>query len=192
MEPTLFRVADEDEYRYMCMRVKSGTEEKTYASLQKQWSKLFPETPFLGGHQQDVWGSYFQSVDRSEKFNKIIASIAVLLACLGLYGLVTLNVSGRFKEFSIRKTLGAGIKNIASVIVRQYVVLTAIALTVGAPISYLFTQAYLNMIFAYPMPMSYSGVAIAVLILVVVLMAVILSQIKKVLKINPVEGLKAD
>lgn len=121
-----------------------------------------------------------------------MASIAVLLASLGLYGLVTLNVAGRVREFSIRKTLGAGLKNIASIIVKQYAILTVVALIFGAPISYLFAKAYLDMLFAYPMPMGYSGITIAIVILIFVLLAVISTQIRKVSKSNPVEGLKVE
>jgi ABC-type antimicrobial peptide transport system permease subunit len=192
IQPTIFKVAMEGEYRYLSLRVKSGTELATYRALQMQWAKLYPEIPFQGGHQEDVWSNYFFSVDRSEKFNKIIAAIAVLLTSLGLYGLVTLNVSGRVREFSIRKTLGAGIKNIASVILKQYIVLTAFALIIGAPVSYLFTKAYLDMLFAYPMPMGYSGLVIALIILIIVLLAVVSTQIRKVVKSNPVEGLKME
>ncbi|MEJ0057360.1 MAG: FtsX-like permease family protein [Bacteroidota bacterium] len=57
----------------------------------------------------------------------------MLLASLGLYGLMTLNVAGRVKEFSIRKVLGARIKNFAAIITKQYVLLFAIALVIGAP-----------------------------------------------------------
>jgi putative ABC transport system permease protein len=192
MQPVIFRLSDEKDVRYLSLRIQSGAEKDTYESLKKNWATLYPEIPFQGGRQEEVWSSYFHSVDRSETFNNIIASIAVLLAGLGLYGLVTLNVSGRIKEFSIRKTLGAGIKNIASVVIGQYVALTAIALLIGAPISYYFTKAYLDMLFAYPMPMDYSGTALALIILVVVLLAVISTQIRKVLKTSSVTGLKTD
>ncbi len=192
IEPTVFRIANENDYRYLSLRVEPGSEIKVNAELQSQWAKLFPEIPFQGGHQQDVWTQYFFSVDRSQTFNMVIASIAVLLACLGLYGLVTLNVSGRVREFSIRKTLGAELKNITSIIVKQYVWLTAVALIIGAPISYLFTKAYLDMLFAYPMPMSLTGVTLSVFILIVVLLAVISTQVMKVSKSNPVDGLKVE
>jgi ABC-type antimicrobial peptide transport system permease subunit len=192
VQPAIFRLATEADHRYLTLRVKSGNEQSVYADLQTQWIKLNPEVPFLGGHQADVWSNYFHSVNRSEKFNKVIASVAVLLASLGLYGLVTLNVSGRIKEFSIRKTLGAGAKNIASVIFRQYSLLIIISLIIGAPISYLFTKAYLKMLFAYPMPMGYSGIIIALLILMVVLLAVVSTQIRRVVKSNPLEGLKTE
>jgi len=190
--PTMFMVAKEEDYRYLSLRVSSDAELETYRKLQTQWAKLYPEIPFQGGHQEDVWSDYFYSVGRSEIWNNVLATIAVLLASLGLYGLVTLNVSGRVKEFSIRKTLGAGLKNIASIIIKQYVLLTAVALIVGAPISYLLTKAYLDMLFAYSMPMGYSGVAIAVLILIFVLLAVVSTQVRKVSKSNPVDGLKVE
>lgn len=192
VRPTIFKVAAESDYRYLSMRAKEGTELKTYATLQSQWAKLYPEIPFQGGYQEDVWSSYFDSLDKSVAFNRIIALVAVMLASLGLYGLVSLNVSGRVREFSIRKTLGAGIHNIAAVIMKQYVLLTAVALVIGAPISYLFTKAYLDMLFSYSMPMGYSGTILSVFILITVLLIVISTQIKKVLKTNPVDGLKVE
>lgn len=192
MQPTIFKVADRKDYRYLSLRVKNGSQADSYKALQSQWAKLYPEIPFLGGYQEDVWSGYFWSLDKSVAFNRVIAIIAVMLASLGLYGLVTLNVAGRIKEFSIRKTLGARIHNIASVIMKQYVLLTIIALLIGAPISYVFTKAYLDMLFTYSMPMGYSGIIISVLILIVVLIAVISTQVRKVSKTNPVDGLKVE
>jgi putative ABC transport system permease protein len=192
VKPTIFRMASENDYRYLSMRVKAGSELKTYANLQSQWAKLYPEIPFQGGYQEDVWSGYFNSLDKSVAFNRIIALIAVMLASLGLYGLVTLNVSGRVREFSIRKTLGAGIHNIATIIMKQYILLTLVALVIGAPISYIFTKAYLDMLFSYSMPMGYSGIIISVFLLVMVLLIVISTQIRKVIKLNPVDGLKVE
>lgn len=192
VQPTIFKVAEETDFRFLSLRVKEGAEKETRLALEEAWLAIYPEIPFRGEHQEDVWANYFHSVNRSERFNKVIATIAVLLASLGLYGLVTLNVSGRTKEFSIRKTLGAGAKNIASVILKQYVVLTIVALIIGAPLSYLFTKAYLDMLFAYPMPMGYTGVIISLVILILVLLAVVSTQIRKVLKSNPVAGLKIE
>lgn len=192
LQPTIFRLASETDYRYLSLRVREGTEKETHESLQAEWTKVYPEIPFQGGYQDDVMSGYFMSVDRSQSFNMVIATIAVMLASLGLYGLVTLNVSGRIREFSIRKTLGANLKNISWAIVNQYVLLTIIALFVGAPISYIFTQAYLDMIFPYPMPMGISGTAFGVVILVLVLLGVMSTQIRKVLRSNPVEGLKVE
>jgi ABC-type antimicrobial peptide transport system permease subunit len=192
IRPTIFKVASEKDYRYLSLRVREGSQPKTYASLQSNWAKLYPEFPFQGGFQEDVWSNYFESLDKSVAFNRIIAFIAVMLASLGLYGLVTLNVSGRVREFSIRKTLGASLRHIGAIIMKQYVLLTAIALLIGGPVSYIFTKAYLDMLFSYSMPMGVSGVIISILILVAVLCAIIFSQVRSVSKSNPIEGLKVD
>jgi hypothetical protein len=192
IRPTVFTLAAPGDYRYLSLRVENGKEERAYQALQQQWATLYPEIPFQGGHQVDTWGTYFHQVNRSETFNKVIATIAVLLASLGLYGLVTLNVSGRIKEFSIRKMLGAGMKSIASVMLRQYAALLAVSLLFGAPLSYLFAQAYLDMLFAYPMPLDYTGTAIALIILVAIVLSVIATQIRRILMLRSVEGLNMD
>jgi putative ABC transport system permease protein len=192
VQPTIFKMADEKDYRFLSVRARNGYETETYRALQTQWAKLYPEIPFTGGHQEDVWSSYFDSLNKSETFNKVLASIAVMLASLGLYGLVSLNVSGRVKEFSIRKTLGARLHHIASIVVKQYVWLTVIALIIGAPISYVFTKAYLDMLFTYSMPMDFSGVTMAVFILIAVLLSVVFTQVRRISKANPVEGLKVE
>lgn len=192
VQPTIFTLANSNECRYLTARVQRGSEKKTFAMVQQQWAMLYPEIPFHGGFQEDVWSGYFASLDKSVAFNTIIACIAVMLASLGLYGLVTLNVSGRVREFSIRKTLGARVHNIAMIILKEYVPLLVVALAFGAPISYVFTQAYLDMLFSYSMPMGYSGVIISVTILVLVLLGVISTQISKVSKTNPVDGLKVE
>ena len=190
--PTIFKVADNNNYRYMSMRVRSGSEKETYEAMQVQWARLFPELPFQGGHQEDVWGIFFEEVGTQETFMRTVAIIAVLLAGLGLYGLVTLNVTGRVREFSIRKVLGAGLKNIAANITKQYVILSAAALIAGAPASYILIKSLIGLLYPDPVPMGYTSVAIAVLILVLVLLAVISTQVRKVSKSNPVAGLKVE
>ncbi|NJR75365.1 MAG: hypothetical protein HC773_20445 [Scytonema sp. CRU_2_7] len=84
VQPTIFKVAQEKDYRYLTLRVKDGTEQRTYATLQAHWAKLYPEIPFQGGYQEDVWSGYFYSLDKSVAFNRIIAIIAVMLALAGL------------------------------------------------------------------------------------------------------------
>lgn len=192
IRPTMFRVADKEKYRYLSMKVMSGKEEETYTALQDKWAEFFPEIPFEGGHQEDIFGNYFEEIGNHAKFMKAVAFIAVMLAALGLYGLVTLNVTGRVREFSIRKVLGAQLQNIAANITKQYVLLFAIALSIGGPISYFLMAALLDEVYEYHIPMSISGVMIAVFLLVFVLLATVSTQVGKVSKANPVNGLKVE
>ena len=121
-----------------------------------------------------------------------IAYIFVILTALGLYGLVTLNVAGRIREFSIRKTLGAGTKHIAYGIIKQYILLSFIALIFGAPISYFLAKANIDLMYPDPRPFGVDSVLISVIILCTVLISVMLMQVRKVVKSNPVQGLKVE
>jgi putative ABC transport system permease protein len=192
VRPMVFNIAEQKDFRYLSMKVTSGTELKVHKSLQENWAKLFPEIPFEGGHQEDVWGNYYQEIAIYDLVWKVFASIAIALAVLGLYGLVKLNVEGRTKEFSIRKVLGAGLENIASSITDQYFILFALALVIGAPLGYLFATWLIEFAYTYHMPITFSGAIIAVVIMSFVLLITVSTQISKVIKSNPVNGLKTE
>jgi putative ABC transport system permease protein len=192
IKPTIFKVADKEQYRYLSLRVRSGAELKTYKTLQAKWAKLFPEIPFEGGYQEDVWAGYYEATAIYGKVWRAFAVMVVVMAGLGLYGLVTLNVSARAKEFSIRKVLGAGMKNILSNMVSQYLVLFAIAIVVGTPLSYMAIKFLLNAVYTVHMPITYASVAMAASMLILILVITISAQIRKVVRANPVAGLKVE
>lgn len=192
IRPMLFTLAAQKDYRYLSLKVKPGSEQKAYAALKEQWTKLFPEVPFQGGYQQDVWGVFFDKVEVQERFSKSVAFIAIMLASLGFYGLVRLNVSGRSREFSIRKVLGARLGHITGNIIKEYVVLTAVSMAIAAPASHLLAKSLLTFMYAYTPPMDYSSATIGVAILLSILLVTILTQVFKISKDNLVSGLKTE
>jgi putative ABC transport system permease protein len=192
VRPVIFTLADKKDYRYLSVQVKAGSEIKIQKALQASWAKLFPEIPFAGGHQEDVWGFYYEQIRIYKLVWTVFAVIAVLLSTLGLYGLVRLNVQGRTKEFSIRKVLGAGLKNIAASVVSPYVILFAAAIVIGAPLGYISGKALIEFAYVYHAPITFSAVAVAAAIVIFVLLLTVSTQVGKVLKANPVDGLKVE
>lgn len=192
MVPTVFKVAQPEEFRYLAMKVREGTTHETHDFLQAQWLAIAPELPFRSGFQEDVFDGYYEYMASGSKFMRAVGFIGILLAGLGLYGLVTLNVSGRVKEFSIRKVLGARVSSVAAQISKQYVWLCIISLVIGLPLSYYLDSLLLETFFVYHMPMNLSGAFIAMFILVSVLAGVLATQVRKVAKSNPVNGLRAE
>ncbi|MCE7994852.1 MAG: FtsX-like permease family protein [Roseivirga sp.] len=192
MKPMVFQAAAKADYRFISMRVTSGSELAVYEDLKENWANLFPESPFQGGEQIDLWAKFYADLAQMKRFTRTVAFIAIMLAALGLYGLVTLNVSGRIKEFSIRKILGAGLLNISRSIGRQYLLLMVVALLLGAPLAYIMNIGLVKMMFAYPLPHGHWSVALAFVLLVFVMLMVIATQIKKVSRSNPAKGLRAE
>ena len=190
--PLLFAVADEEAMQYVAVRVAERDKEKAYAELQNHWLKLFPQTPFLGGFQEDVWGNYFSLLYSAERFYTALALIAILLASLGLYGLITLSVTSRKREFSIRKVMGANLIDISKSVGSQFIVLCMLSLVIGLPFSYWMAEAALDMLYAYPMPLTVSGLLWAMFIVIFVLTVVLATQIRNVHRSNPVAGLRSE
>ena len=192
IKPTIFRLTDDEGHRYISLKVQAGTEVETYQKLQEHWAGLFPEIPFEGGYQQDVWGGYFEEIKTHGSFWRVVAALAILLAGLGLFGLVALNVAGRAREFSIRRVLGAGWKSMARNILTPYTILFAGALLVGAPVSYMLVELLFDSVYTYHVPMNILGVVVAISTLVLVLLVIVGTQLGKLVNSNPVEGLKVE
>jgi putative ABC transport system permease protein len=192
VRPVIFTRAANEDFRYLTLKVRPGTEIEAYKTLQANWAKLYPEIPFDGSLQEDVWGFYYEQIKIYGIVWKVFAFIAVMLATLGLYGMVRLNVEGRTKEFSIRKVMGAGLKNITTSVTNPYAILFATTVAIGSPLGYAFGKWIIEFTYPYHMPITFSGITLAVTIVILVLSATVFTQIVKVLKANPVEGLKAE
>lgn len=192
LKPMIITLADKEDYRYLTLKVKPRSQHETYTALQKSWVILFPEIPFEGGYQEDVWGRYYEDIGIFDLVWKVFAFLAISLAALGLYGLVRLNVAGRTKEFSIRKVLGAKLSDIATNVTKQYVVLASIAVLAGAPLGHYASKWVIMFAYKYHMPITFSGALIAVFVLVIIILFTTSTQIRKVMKANPVEGLKVE
>ncbi|HNP18030.1 MAG TPA: ABC transporter permease [Fulvivirga sp.] len=192
IEPMIFMLADEENYRSIVLKVAQGTEMESLGNLKKEWASLFPEVPFRGGLQEDVWGGYFASLKWHGEFWRMIAYVTVFMAALGLFGLISLNVSGRVKEFSIKKVLGARILHLGKNIVNDYMWLFTLSIILGAPISYYLVGFFFDMVYPYHIPSNFGSVIISGTILIVVLWAVVSILLVRVAKSNPVIGLKEE
>jgi putative ABC transport system permease protein len=192
VRPLMFKVADKADYRFLTLRARNGSAIGVYKALQSAWSELFPEIPFDGRLQRDIWGFYYQEIGIYKLVWRVFALLAVALATLGLYGLVRLNVEGRTKEFSIRKVLGAGIRNISGNVFSQYLTLFTVALCIGAPLGYSLGKWLIKFSNEYHMPINFSGAAVSVVITACVLLLTVSTQVWKVVRANPLNGLKSE
>ena len=190
--PTVFTLSEATDHRFLSIAVSEHTKADNFRAMQAAWSTLLPETPFNGGFQEDSWPGFYEDLNTQIRFTRAIAIIFILLASLGLYGLIQLNIKGRVREFSIRKTLGATAKNLTGNIASQYLLIFGIALTLGIPAAHVLNRAMLLMMFEDPLPYGFIGAIGSAMLLVIVLVIVIATQVRNVTRSNPVEGLKTE
>lgn len=189
---TMFTLANKDELRYLAIRTRPNQQQAVYKDLQEAWVDIYPEIPFMGGHQEDIWGNFDQTMDESSNFWKGLATIVTLIAALGLYGLLALNVAGRSREFSIRKVLGARLENIARILTSQYAWIFVFTVGLAAPASYYMVEMIFELFYEYHMPLSYDFMLYSGTVMLTVMMLIIGIELKRLLISNPVEGLKAE
>lgn len=192
VKPTIFTLAPRDAGRYLAVRARSGAAHNVYAQLQASWIKLLPNMPFDGAHQEDTWGNYFVAIGIHSLVWRVFAFMAIVLATLGLYGLVRLNVEGRVREFTIRKVFGAGVQHIMGSIARQYLLLLICALLIGAPASYFLIKFVIETSYTYHVEVTPLSTMLAMTIILFAVLGTIATQVRKVFAANPVDGLKID
>ena len=190
IEPTFFRMAKEDEFKYLSLRAKGGSISSTEAYVETLWKKHVPDMPYTGFFQDEVFDQYFHQLEGHGKIMGFTAILATILSCMGLFGLVSLNVAARMKEFSIRKVLGAGLAAIFNGINRQYMLLLIMASLLGLPISYWLLDLFFEEVYTYHMPLTLVPLIISAICLFGVALITVSSQIYKVMVANPVEALR--
>ncbi len=161
------------------------------ASIEHDWSIVAPEFPF----DFTFLGEYLNSLYTSEKFFfmlfKLFAVTAILISCLGLFALISQDVVFRVKEIGIRKTLGASISNILSLIVQPFVVLIILAGLLAAPLSWWGMKSWLDE-FSYHISIEWSVFVWAVLsTLIIALLTVSYKAIQAGIA-NPVKSLRSE
>lgn len=188
--PVFFRMAEEDKFSFLSLRIREGQIAGTEAFVRELWKEQVPDLPYTGFFQDQVFDDYFTQLKGHGRIMAFTAMLGIVLSCMGLFGLVSLNVATRMKEFSIRKVLGAGVAALFNGVNKQYIGLLALACAVGLPVSYFLVDLLLKEVYEYPMPMSTEPLILATVCLFAVALFTVSSQIYKVVVANPVDALR--
>jgi ABC-type antimicrobial peptide transport system permease subunit len=118
--------------------------QKTIVELEKTWSIIYPDMLFDYDFFDEVIDRYYQQERKLSTMMQVFSGVFLLLACLGLYGLLSFVINRRMKEVAVRKVFGATISNILTLISKDYVRLILISFVIAAPLSYYFMDQWLE------------------------------------------------
>ena len=116
----------------------------TIARIEEVWMKHFPEKAFEYEFLDEALAAAYQNEERLGKIVGYFASVAVLISCLGSYGLIMFLAQQKMKEISIRKVLGATIGNIVLLLSKGFIRLVAASLLIAVPVVYYFMDSWLQ------------------------------------------------
>ena len=168
-----------------------GDVHETVQYIEKVWDKYAEGYPLEYEFIDDQYDELYKNEILQAGLFKTFAFIVIFISCMGILGLAAYTATKRLKEIGIRKTLGASIRDIIQLMVKDYVVLVVIANIVAWPVAWYFSRQWLDQ-FAYRVPIGI-GVFIYTLIMAVVIAigSVLLQSVRAAL-VNPVDILKEE
>ncbi|HWA35102.1 MAG TPA: FtsX-like permease family protein, partial [Cyclobacteriaceae bacterium] len=190
--PAMFMTTGEDNLRFLAVRTGSENFFAAEDELKKMWHEVAPDDPYLGYRQDSVFDDFHNDNNSNIKLLSFVSTVAVILACLGLYGLVSYNITRRLKEFSVRKVFGANTRQIFGLMNRDYVWILAIAFALGAPAGFYLINVIIHQIYPEPKATTASPFLIAVGLMAVTVAITIGSQLRRVVKESPAMTLRND
>ncbi|MEX6686522.1 ABC transporter permease [Danxiaibacter flavus] len=181
----------EDVFFNASVKIYPANMDKTLAAINKTWSGLFPDKVFKYEFLDDHIAAWYRQEQKEYTAFKMFAGIAIVIGCLGLYGLVAFAAAQRTKEVGVRKVLGASLTDIVFLFSKEFIWLIAIAFLIAAPIAYYVMSNWLQG-FAYHINIGAEIFVIAILSSIVIAACTIAYQAIKAAVANPVMALRSE
>jgi len=173
------------------IRVAPGDAQQAVNALQTIWRQLLPGNPLEYNFLDGSFNQLYKADRQTSLLILIFAVIAIVISCLGLFGLAASAAEHRSKEIGIRKVLGATVANIATLISKDFVKLVFIAIVIATPISLLAMNKWIQS-FAYRIHINWwIFLAAGIIAILIALITVSFQSIKAALA-NPVKSLRSE
>ena len=147
--PVQFPSTDGESTRYqwistVLVRTAPGAANQMMDALRSVWTEVLPTEPFDATFLDDQLQTQYRTEQQLGQIVGLFSALAILIACLGLFGLATYTTQQRTKEIGIRKAVGASTTSIVGLLSAEFLKLVAVAIGVGVPVAYLATRRWLQ------------------------------------------------
>lgn len=189
IEPLIFRVTTRG--NNILVKIKAGEEKTAISKLSEVFQKFHPSFPFEYSFVDDDYQALYEAESRVAILSKYFSGLAIVISCLGLFGLAMFTSERRRKEIGIRKVLGSSVFEIVKMLTSDFTKTVILAICISIPISFFIAQKWLNN-FAYNITLTWWLFFIpAILILIIAWLTVGLQTVKAA-SVNPVHSLKEE
>lgn len=187
IEPLIFRFTENGST--IMVKIKAGMEQETIAQIEAVYKTFHPKYPFKFSFLNEDYQRQYVAESRVASLSKIFSLLAILISCLGLFGLATFTAERRQKEIGIRKVLGASVEGLVYLLSREFLKPVFIAFLIASPIAWYSMQSWLQN-FAYSITLNGQVFIIAgVLAMGIAALTVGFQSIRTAIA-NPVESLR--
>ncbi|MBC8151633.1 MAG: ABC transporter permease [Bacteroidetes bacterium] len=189
--PYAFTLNQRNDHNYMVAHVKAGEIQPMLQTLEAMWKKLNPNEPFEYSFLDQEFQKNYVAETRLSTIVGYFTFIAILISCLGLFGLASFNVEQRVKEIGIRKVLGATVSNVVLLLSKDFLKLVLIAVVIASPLAWFVMNKWLQN-FAYQTQIGVSVFVITTLAALLITGLTVSYQAIKAALMNPVKSLRSE
>ncbi|GAB5521623.1 MAG: ABC transporter permease [Rhodothermales bacterium] len=189
VEPLVVNVNPETYFSELSIRLDGGDPAETVAAVQALWTSLVSDRPFDYSFLDDHLAELYTSDQQVSRVVRSIALLSIFIACLGLFGLVSIATEQRTREMGIRKALGATEVGLVGLIAKDFAVLVAVAFVVAAPLTYVLMQRWLES-FAFRIDIGVGVFLLAGGLALLLAMLTVSYRAIKTARVNPVYALR--
>ena len=170
----------------------SGSDTKqTLSFIERKWKEIFPDQPFVYTYLSERFNRQFEADDKRGLVFTMFTVLAILIACLGLFGLASYMVEQRTKEIGIRKVFGANENTILGLISKDFLILVAIGIVIAVPVAYYFMNRWLEN-YVYRTKIEVPLLLAAALLTILITFLTISYKSYQAAIMNPARALKAE
>lgn len=148
IKPVIMDVKEYEYFGFIIVRTKTGQTVQALTSLENVYNRLNPNFPFIYQFVDQEYELLYKSETTTAKLAIVFSTLAILISCLGLLGLVIFSIEQRIKEIGVRRILGAKVSGIVQLLSIDFITLILTALMISLPIGYFLLEKWLNN-FAY-------------------------------------------
>ena len=179
------------DYGSIAVRINTADISVLLSKIKTQWKTMAPSVPFSYSFMDDEFNKQYSMEQRTGTISLIFSILAILIASLGLFGLVTYAAEQRIKEIGIRKVLGAAIPDIVGLLSRDFVKLIIFSLCIASPIAWWMMNWWLHD-FAYRIDISWWIFILAAFTALLIAILTVSYQAIKAAVANPVKSLRTE
>lgn len=183
--------ADSISRRSFSILLKSNNIPETIREIEKKYKEAFPGNPFDYYFLDDFFNNQYKDDQQFASIFGLFAALAIIIACLGLWGLASFTTTQKLKEIGIRKVLGASVRSIMSLLSWQFFKLVLIASAVAIPLTWYGIDTWLGN-FAFRIGLQWDLFVVPVVILSVLSIGTVSLQIYRGANINPARTLRSE
>lgn len=189
-EPLVIRLIP-DVRGYFSIKQSSEDVAQTVAQVEQEWNKFFPGNTYEYFFLDDHFNDQYKADQRFGKVFGLFTGLAILVACLGLFGLASFTTLQRTKEIGIRKVLGASIPGILKLLYKEFALLLVLAFVIAIPIAW-FTIANWLEGYAFRIKIHWLFFALPFITIVLIALVTVSFQTVKASLANPVKSLRTE